>query len=323
MTSLAPALPHRWCGPLDMGAIGLGCMPMSWGYSVDEADDAQIRATLHRAVELGVTLLDTADVYGPYTNEEIIGRFVVAEGLRDRVQIATKVGLTPIDTTTYGRDASPDHVRRACDASLRRLGVEEIDLYQLHRIDPQVPVEDTWGAMSELVTAGKVRHLGMSEVSIEEIMRAAAVHPVATVQCEVSIWTRDNIDNGVVEYCADHGIGILAYSPLGRGFLTGSLAADQIKEGDFRSANPRFTPEAMQANTAIVEGVAAVAERRGATPAQIALAWVLAQGEHVVPIPGTKRPHWVEQNAAAVDVELTAPDRAQIDELPESVAPRY
>ncbi len=298
-------------------------MPMSWGYSVDEADDGQIRETLHRAIELGVTLLDTADVYGPYTNEEIIGRFVVAEGLRDRVQIATKVGLTPIDTTTYGRDGSPEHVRSACDASLRRLGVEEIDLYQLHRIDPQVPVEETWGAMADLVTAGKVRHLGMSEVSVEEVQRAATVHPVATVQCEVSIWTRDNIDDGVVGYCGESGIGILAYSPLGRGFLTGSLTADQIKEGDFRSANPRFTTEAMRANTAIVDGVKAIAQRHGATSAQIALAWVLAQGEHVVPIPGTKRPHWVEQNAAAVDVQLTTADLAQIEDLPASVAPRY
>ncbi len=298
-------------------------MPMSWGYSVDEADDGQIRETLHRAIELGVTLLDTADVYGPYTNEEIIGRFVVAEGLRDRVQIATKVGLTPIDTTTYGRDGSPEHVRSACDASLRRLGVEEIDLYQLHRIDPQVPVEETWGAMADLVATGKVRFLGMSEVAVEEIQRAATVHPVAAVQCEVSIWTRDNIDNGVVGYCEESGIGILAYSPLGRGFLTGSLTADQIKEGDFRSANPRFTTEAMQANTAIVDGVKAIAQRHGATSAQIALAWVLAQGEHVVPIPGTKRPHWVEQNAAAVDVELTTADLAQIEDLPASVAPRY
>jgi len=298
-------------------------MPMSWGYSVDEADDSQIRDTLHRAIELGVTLLDTADVYGPYTNEEIIGRFVVAEGLRDRVQIATKVGLTPIDTTTYGRDGSPEHVRSACDASLRRLGVEEIDLYQLHRIDPQVPVEETWGAMADLVAAGKVRYLGMSEVSVSEIERAAAVHPVSTVQCEVSIWTRDNIENGVVGYCEESGIGILAYSPLGRGFLTGSLTADQIKEGDFRSANPRFTTEAMQANAAIVDGVKAIAERQGATSAQIALAWVLAQGEHVVPIPGTKRPHWVEQNAAAVGVELTTADLAQIEDLPASVAPRY
>jgi Predicted oxidoreductases (related to aryl-alcohol dehydrogenases) len=190
-------------------------MPMSWGYSVDEADDGQIRETLHRAIELGVTLLDTADVYGPYTNEEIIGRFVVAEGLRDRVQIATKVGLTPIDTTTYGRDGSPEHVRSACDASLRRLGVEEIDLYQLHRIDPQVPVEETWGAMADLVATGKVRFLGMSEVAVEEIQRAATVHPVAAVHCEVSIWTRDNIDNGVVGYCEESGIGILAYSPPG------------------------------------------------------------------------------------------------------------
>ncbi len=323
MTSTPARMPTRWCGPMQVGAIGLGCMPMSWGYTVDEADDGQIRATLLRAVELGVSLLDTADVYGPYTNEEIIGRYVVAEGFRDRVQIATKVGLTPIDATSYGRDASPDHVRSACDASLRRLGVDQIDLYQLHRIDPQVPLEETWGAMAALVDAGKVCHLGLSEVSVEEIGRADAIHPVATVQCEVSIWTRDNIDNGVVGYCADRGIGVLAYSPLGRGFLTGQVTADQIKEGDFRSANPRFTPDAMQANAAIVQGVAAIAERHSATSAQVALAWVLAQGDHVVPIPGTKRPRWIEQNAAAVDVDLTSDDLAQIDGLPASAAPRY
>ena len=323
MTQVLAPLPRRWCGPLEVGAVGLGCMPMSWGYSVDEADDGQIRAALHRAIELGVTLLDTADVYGPFTNEEIIGRFVVDEGFRDRVQIATKVGLTPIDATSYGRDGSPEHVRAACDASLHRLGIDEIDLYQLHRIDPQVPLEETWGAMADLVVDGKVRHLGMSEVSIDEIDRAAAIHPVATVQCEVSIWTRDNIDNGVVRHCAERGIGILAYSPLGRGFLTGALTVDHIKDGDFRSANPRFTPEAMRANTTIVDGVSAIAQRHGATPAQIALAWVLAQGDHVVPIPGTKRPHWVEQNVAAVNVTLTAEDLEEIDALPASVAPRY
>lgn len=298
-------------------------MPMSWGYAVDEADDEQIRAMLHRAIELGVSVLDTADVYGPYTNEEIIGRFVVAEGLRDQVNIATKVGLTPIDSTTYGRDGSPQHIRAACEASLRRLGVETIDLYQLHRVDPQIPLEESWSAMADLVAAGKVRHLGLSEVSVEEIQRAHEIHPVATVQCEMSIWTTDNIDNGVLGHCADRGIGVLAYSPLGRGFLTGSLTADQIKAGDFRSANPRFTPEAMRANAAIIEGIEAIARRHGATPAQIALAWVLAQGDHVVPIPGTKRVQWVEQNVQAAGIELTDVDRAEIDALPASVAPRY
>lgn len=298
-------------------------MPMSWGYAVDEADDEQIRATLHRAIELGVSLLDTADVYGPYTNEEIIGRFVVGEGLRDQVNIATKVGLTPIDYTTYGRDGSPQHIRAACEASLRRLGVEAIDLYQLHRVDPQIPLEESWSAMAELVAAGKVRCLGLSEVSVEEIQRAHEIYPVATVQCEMSIWTTDNIDNGVLGHCADRGIGVLAYSPLGRGFLTGSLTADQIKAGDFRSANPRFTPEAMRANAAIIEGIEAIARRHRATPAQIALAWVLAQGDHVVPIPGTKRVQWVEQNVQAADIELTDVDRAEIDALPASVAPRY
>lgn len=298
-------------------------MPMSWGYAVDEADDEQIRATLHRAIELGVSLLDTADVYGPYTNEEIIGRFVVGEGLRDQVNIATKVGLTPIDYTTYGRDGSPQHIRAACEASLRRLGVETIDLYQLHRVDPQIPLEESWSAMADLVAAGKVRCLGLSEVSVEEIQRAHEIYPVATVQCEMSIWTTDNIDNGVLSHCADRGIGVLAYSPLGRGFLTGSLTADQIKAGDFRSANPRFTPEAMRANAAIIEGIEAIARRHRATPAQIALAWVLAQGDHVVPIPGTKRVQWVEQNVQAAGIELTDVDRAEIDALPASVAPRY
>lgn len=314
---------QRDCGPLHVGAIGLGCMPMSWGYSVGEADSDEIRATLHRAVQLGVSLLDTTDVYGPYTNEEIIGRYVIEDGLRDDVQIATKVGLTHIDATTYGRDGSSEHVRAACDASRARLGVDTIDLYQLHRIDPDIPVEETWGAMAELVSEGKVRHLGMSEVSVEEIERAHRIHPVATVQCEVSIWTRDNIDNGVVSHCADRGIGILAYAPLGRGFLTGQLTSEQIGDGDFRSANPRFTAEAMKANQRIVDGVARVAERVGATSAQVSLAWVLALGDHVVPIPGTKRRRWLDENVAAAGVVLSADDLDELNALPPSVAPRY
>ncbi len=314
---------QRMLGELQVSAVGLGCMPMSWAYNVAEADPAEVEATLHRAVELGITLLDTADVYGPFTNEEIIREYVVRAGLRDRVAIATKVGLVPIDATTYGRNGTPEHIRAACDASLGRLGVDTIDLYQLHRVDPEVPIEETWGAMAELVGAGKVRYLGLSEASVEEIVAADAVHPVSSVQSELSLWTDENVVNGVLALTEERGIGFLAYCPLGRGFLTGALTADTIGEGDYRSANPRFTPEAMAANATIVDGVRVIAERLGATPAQVALAWVLAQGDHVVPIPGTKRRRWLEENAAAADLVLEPEDLADIAALPPSVAPRY
>lgn len=313
----------RMLGELEVSAIGLGCMPMSWAYNVAEADPAEVEATLRRAVELGITLLDTADVYGPFTNEEIIREYVVRAGLRDRVVIATKAGLVPIDATTYGRNGTPAHIHAACDASLSRLGVDTIDLYQLHRVDPEVPIEETWGAMADLVAAGKVRYLGLSEASVEEIMAADAVHPVSSVQSELSLWTEENVVNGVLALTEDRGIGFLAYCPLGRGFLTGALSSDTIGEGDYRSANPRFTPEAMAANAAIVDGVRAIAERRGVTAAQVALAWVLAQGDHVVPIPGTKRRRWLEENAAAADLVLEPEDLADIAALPPSVAPRY
>lgn len=314
---------RRMLGELEVSAIGLGCMPMSWAYRVAEADPAEVEATLHRAVELGITLLDTADVYGPFTNEELIGEYVVRAGLRDRVVIATKAGLVPIDATTYGRNGTPEHIRAACEASLSRLGTDTIDLYQLHRVDPEVPIEETWGAMAELVAEGKVRYLGLSEVTVEEILAAHAVHPVSSVQSELSLWTDENVVNGVLALTQERGIGFLAYCPLGRGFLTGALTADAIAEDDFRSANPRFTPEAMAANAAIVDGVRAVADRLGATPAQVALAWVLAQGDHVVPIPGTKRRRWLEENAAAADLVLEPRDLADLALLPRSVAPRY
>lgn len=314
---------QRLLGELEVSAIGLGCMPMSWAYNVAEADPAEVEATLHRAVDLGITLLDTADVYGPFTNEEIIREYVVRAGLRDRVVIATKGGLVPIDATSYGRDGSPDHMREACDASLQRLGIDTIDLYQLHRVDPDVPLEETWGAMAELVAAGKVRYLGLSEATTAEIIAADAIHPVSSVQSELSLWTDENVVNGVLELTQERGIGFLAYCPLGRGFLTGAVTPDTIGDGDFRSANPRFTPEAMQANAAIVDGVRAVAEPHDATPAQVALAWVLAQGPHVVPIPGTKRRRWLEENAASVDIMLSDRDLADIAALPRSVAPRY
>jgi aryl-alcohol dehydrogenase-like predicted oxidoreductase len=314
---------QRMLGQLEVSAIGLGCMPMSWAYNVTQADPAEVEATLHRAVELGVTLLDTADVYGPFTNEELIREYVVDAGLRDRVIIATKGGLVPIDATSYGRDGSPEHIRAACDASLQRLGIDTIDLYQLHRVDPAVPIDETWGAMAELVRAGKVRYLGLSEATTQEILAAEATHPVSSVQSELSLWTDENVVNGVLALTQERGIGFLAYCPLGRGFLTGALTSDAIGDGDFRSANPRFTPEAMAANAAIVDGVREVAGRHGATPAQIALAWVLAQGPHVVPIPGTKRRRWLEENVAAADIDLTAQDLADLAGLPRSVAPRY
>lgn len=314
---------ERMLGALPVSEVGLGCMPMSWAYSVENADPEESRATLHRAVELGVTLLDTADVYGPFTNEEVIRRFVVDDGLRERVNIATKGGLVPIDATSYGRDGKPESITRACEASLGRLGVDHIDLYQLHRVDPEVPIEETWGAMAQLVADGKVRFLGLSEASVEEIRRADALHPVSSVQSELSLWTDENVVNGVLAHCEEHGIGFLAYAPLGRGYLTGTLTAESIGDNDFRSGNPRFTPEALAANQTIVDGVQEIADRLGATPAQVALAWVLAQGEHVVPIPGTKRRRWLEQNVAAADVVLDDAALAALAALPRSVAPRY
>jgi aryl-alcohol dehydrogenase-like predicted oxidoreductase len=314
---------QRLLRDLGVGEIGLGCMPMSWAYATADADPVEVGATLQRAVELGVTLLDTADVYGPFTNEILIREHIVDAGLRDRVVIATKGGLVPIDATSYGRNGRPDHVRAACDASLQRLGIDTIDLYQLHRVDPDTPLEETWGAMAELVTAGKVRCIGLSEATVEEIVSADAIHPVTSVQSELSLWTDENVVNGVLALCEERGIGFLAYCPLGRGYLTGTVTADVIGEGDFRSANPRFTPEALAANQAIVEGVRDVATRHGATAAQVALAWVLDQGVHVVPIPGTKRRRWLEENVAAAELVLTSQDRDDLAALPRSVAPRY
>ena len=296
---------------------------MSWGYDVKSADKNESRATLHRAIELGVTLLDTADVYGPFTNEELIGECISGDGLRDKVRLATKVGLLPESTTGYGRCGTPVHIAAACDASLRRLQTDHIDLYQLHRVDPKVPIEDTVGAMAQLVAEGKVLAIGLSEVSVDEIVRAQSVHPISSVQSELSIWTSDNADNGVLGYCNENNIGFLAFSPLGRGFLTGKLDASTIDESDFRSANPRFTDEALAANQAIVDGISMIALRHEVSNAQIALAWIMQQGPNVVPIPGTKRRKWLEDNCQSVNVTLTDTDLADIAALPKSIAPRY
>jgi aryl-alcohol dehydrogenase-like predicted oxidoreductase len=306
----------------ETGPIGLGCMGMTWGYGADQSDADEAIATIHRALDIGVTLLDTADMYGPHTNEELVGRAIA--GQRDEVVLATKCGLVVEDAAEYvlGRDGSPEHVRSAIEGSLRRLGTDFIDLYQLHRVDPKVPLEETWGAMAALVQEGKVGALGLSEVSVDELERAHAIHPVASVQSEGSLWTRDAFAE-VVPWCAAHGAAFLPFAPLGRGFLTGALTPQKFPPGDFRKNNPRFQPEAMDANAALVEAVKAVASRLDATPAQVALAWLLAQDEHIVPIPGTKRRSRLEENAAAGSLKLSDADLAELDALPAPVGERY
>jgi aryl-alcohol dehydrogenase-like predicted oxidoreductase len=313
---------HRTLGRTgrDVSVVGLGCWQLGadWGH----VDDQAALAVLNAAVDSGVTLLDTADVYGPFTNEELVGRAL--EGRRDEAVLATKCGFVVEDVAEYvlRRDGRPEHVRSAAEGSLRRLQTDVIDLYQLHRVDPDVPLEETWGAMAEQVQAGKARALGMSEVGVDELERAHAIHPVAAVQSEASLWTRDAFAE-VIPWCAEHGAAFLAFAPLGRGFLTGALAPQQVPPGDFRKNNPRFQRDAMQANLSLVEGVKLIAERRGATPAQIALAWLLAQGDHIVPIPGTKRRSRLEENAAAASIVLEDDDLAELEALPEAFGARY
>lgn len=304
---------------IEVGAIGLGCMGMSFAYDAGHRDDAESVAVIHRALDLGVTLLDTADAYGPFTNEELVGRAL--RGRRTEAVVATKVGVVTSPDYRHGRRADPAHVVESCEGSLRRLGTDVIDLYQLHRVDPEVPVEDSWGAFAGLVEAGKVRAVGLSEVTVDELSRCHAIHPVATVQSELSLWTRDWMD--VLAWCRDHGVGFLPFSPLGRGFLTGTLSADHIAADDFRATLPRFSPESMAANAALLDAVRAIADEHGSTPAQVALAWVLAQGEQVVPIPGTKRVPRLEENAAAADLVLTGSDLEALDALPAPTGSRY
>lgn len=296
-------------------------MGMSWGYGAAERDDAESLAVIRRALDLGVTLVDTADVYGPFTNEHLVGRALA--GRRDEVVLATKCGLVADPKTgRMSRNGRPDHVRRACEASLRRLQTDRIDLYQLHRVDDEVPIEETWGAMAGLIAAGKVRALGLSEVTVAQTARAQHVFPVTSVQSELSLWTRDALAD-VLPWCRGHGVAFVAFAPLGRGFLTGTVSADAIASGDFRATNPRFRPAAMAANRPIVDRVRAVARRLGVTPAQVAIAWVLAQGEQVVPIPGTKKLRYVEENCAAADLHLGDTDLADLDALPPPVGARY
>jgi aryl-alcohol dehydrogenase-like predicted oxidoreductase len=295
---------------LDVSALGLGCMGMSEFYG--SADEAEATRTIHRALDLGVTFLDTADMYGPFTNEMLVGQAV--SGRRDEVQLATKFGneRNP-DGSWVGINGTPEYVRKACDASLQRLGVDHIDVYYQHRVDPTVPVEETVGAMKELVESGKVRCLGLSEAGVATIRRAHAVHPITTLQTEYSLFTRD-LETEILPTLRELGIGLVAYSPLGRGMLTGALSAGSLEDGDFRAnAFPRFMGEARDANLSLVEALVGLAERKGCTAGQLALAWVLAQGSDVVPIPGTKRVRYLEENVAALGVELGVEDLAAIE----------
>jgi aryl-alcohol dehydrogenase-like predicted oxidoreductase len=299
-------------GELTVSAEGLGCMGMSEFYG--DGDDEESIRTIHRALDLGVNFLDTADMYGPFTNEELVGRAIA--GRRDEVVLATKFGneRRP-DGSRVGVNGRPDYVRAACDASLARLGVEVIDLYYQHRVDPSTPVEDTWGALHELVEAGKVRFLGISEAAPDTIRRAHGVHRMTAVQSEYSLWTRDPEDNGVLDTVRELGIGFVAYSPLGRGFLSGQIRTiDDLAPDDFRRHNPRFQGENFERNLQLVDRVREIAAEKGVTPSQLALAWVLHQGDDIVPIPGTKRVRYLEENVAAVDIELTAEELARLDE---------
>ncbi len=306
-------LPTRGLGTLEVGAQGLGCMGMSEFYG--QGDDTESIATIHRAIELGVTLIDTADMYGFGRNEELVGRALA--GKRDQVVLATKFGIVRDEADPSKRGVRGDefYVRQQVEASLRRLNVDHIDLYYQHRVDPDVPIEETAGALSSLVEQGKIRHIGLSEAGPETIRRAHAVHPVTAVQTEWSLWSRD-IENEVVPVCRELGIGLVPYSPLGRGFLTGRFKSkEDFTDGDFRqTTQPRFAEGNLERNLAIVEALRALAERKGVTAGQLALAWVLAQGDDVVPIPGTKRRKYLEENVASVGLKLTAEDIAAIEE---------
>ena len=312
--------PH---GP-EVSEIGLGCMGMSAFYGT--TDEGEARATIERALDLGCNFLDTSDMYGPHTNERLVGSAIAAR--RDEVFLATKFGIKLVEEgNLIDRviDGSPGYVGSACDASLERLGTDHIDLYYQHRVDPGTPIEETVGAMAELVKAGKVRHLGLSEASAATIRRAHAVHPITAVQTEYSLWTRDPAEAEILPVCRELGIGFVSYSPLGRGFLSGRFTApEELDEGDFRRYGPRFTGENLKQNLKLAERVKELAEEKGITPGQLALAWVLSRGEQIVPIPGTKRRSYLEENLAAADVRLSAEESERIaDAIPAAAGERY
>lgn len=317
-------IPKRRLGSsdLEVGAIGLGCMGMSWAYDPDDRDDERSIGVIRRALDLGVTLIDTADMYGPYVNEQLVGRAL--EDRRDEAVLATKCGMVVDDAENIKmhRDGRPEHVLEAIDASLERLGVDHVDLYQLHRVDPEVPIEETWGAMAEIVKSGKARAIGMSEASVDELDRAHAIHPVATLQSELSLWTRDPLED-VLPWCKAHDAAFIPFSPLGRGFLTGAITDADFSDGDFRARLPRFTRQAVDSNQAIVARVREVAERHNASPAQVALAWTLAQYDQMVPIPGTRRPERLDENAGAARLELASDDLGDLENAPVAEGSRY
>ena len=313
----------RKLGDLTVSALGVGCMPMVVGGNITygTASDDESIATIHRAIELGITFFDTAQIYGPFQNEELLGRAI--RGKRDGLVIATKFGFRFEGKTITGIDGSPENARRSCEGSLQRLGIETIDLFYQHRVDPNVPIEETVGGMAELVREGKVRHIGLSEAGPETLRRAAAVHPIAALQSEYSLWER-GVEEDILPICREHNIGFVPYSPLGRGFLTGQIRSrDDLPADDWRRNDPRWSEENFDKNLELVAIVERVAARRGASPAQVALAWLLAQGEDVVPIPGVKRRATLEDSAEAVDVTLDADDLAELDGARQVSGPRY